>query len=72
MLSFVRHSDRLKFFERTTCLHIRGLSMSIAALNRPKRNTWDFYSRLAALRQYQGFDDCFVDNRLTISKLVSY
>ena len=25
---FVRHSDRLKFFERTICLHIHGLSMS--------------------------------------------
>ena len=28
MVSFVRHSDRSKFSERTTCLHIRGLSMS--------------------------------------------
>ena len=53
MVSFVRHSDRSKFSERTTCLLIRGLSMlrlysenrattgytcSKAALNRPKRN----------------------------------
>ena len=49
MFSFVRHSDRSKFSERTTCLHIRGLSMSplysenhcytcsIAALNRSKK-----------------------------------
>ena len=51
MVSFVRHSDQSKFSERTTCLHIRGLSMSPlysenrvitgytcskAALNRPK------------------------------------
>ena len=62
MFSFVRHSDRSKFSERTTCLHIHGLSMSplyivkigrslgdhcytrsCAALNRQKRNTWNFY-----------------------------
>ena len=84
MVSFVRHSNRSKFSERTTCLRIRGLSMSPlysenrattgftcskAALNRPKRI---FYSRSAALRLYQGLYDCFVDNRSTISRLVSY
>ena len=29
MFSFVRHSDRSKFSERTTCLHIRGLSIAV-------------------------------------------
>ena len=37
-----------------------------------EKKYFGFYSRSAALRQYQGFDDCFVDNRLTISRLVSY
>ena len=84
MVSFVRHSNRSKFSERTTCLHICGLSKSPlysekraitgytcskAALNQPKKN---FYSQSAALRLYQGLYDCFVENRSTISRLVSY
>ena len=48
---------------------ITGYTCSKAALNWPKRN---FYSPSAALRLYQGFYNCFVDNRSTISRLVSY
>ena len=29
MFSFVGHSDQSKFSERTTCLHIRGLSIAV-------------------------------------------